>query len=601
MRRAHSFLWVGIVKALVFTFLASGVAHAQVKLVNMIPQSQSGESHQDSEPNLAVNPANPLQIAASAFTPDPMGGPYAPIYSSLDGGNSWSLKSILPGAGWVGTGDITLRFGGTSNVLYAGILRGDSFLRLNILRTANFASGTPMTVLVDRLGVDQPYIQATTVTKGSGTGKDRVYVGLNEYSLRKQNGGDGKTATVDRSLDAATAAPPAGFESLRLEKRDTGAGVLGQNGPQIRPAIHSDGTVYAVFYGWRSGSGPTVIADVVVVRDDAWASGSAPYSSLKDPGDGIAGVRVAKNISFTFNGTLGQDRLGGDLSIAVDPRNSAVVYIAWADVRPSTGYTLHVCRSTDRGATWSPDLLTLANTKNPSLAITPHGKIGLLYQCVTGTGFAERWETHVRRSKDGMTWDDLVLATVPANTPAATFWPYIGDYVHMMAVGNKFYGVFSANNTPDKANFPNGVAYQRNVNFASKKLLALDNTTEVKVSIDPFFFSIEDAEPPQLAYVGCEGDFHLVGDTATGLYSWQHHRPWLVSLKFNGDDKNYWYYQEAEYPENQWAFARHGDSCGRFAVWFMPGDKSNRDWMFYEYAKRIRPIHTEKHLTTVGY
>src|SRR2546421_554546 len=36
----------------------------------MIPQSLSNETFQDSEPNLAVNPANPLQIAGTAFTVD---------------------------------------------------------------------------------------------------------------------------------------------------------------------------------------------------------------------------------------------------------------------------------------------------------------------------------------------------------------------------------------------------------------------------------------------------------------------------------------------------------------------------------------------------
>ena len=59
-----------------------------------------------------------------------------------------------------------------------------------------------------------------------------------------------------------------------------------------------------------------------------------------------------------------------------------------------------------------------------------------------------------------------------------------------MAVGRDFYGVFSANNTPDMANFPQGVKYQRNVNFGTGKLLAVDNVTEVRPSIDPFFFKV---------------------------------------------------------------------------------------------------------------
>src|SRR5437773_60637 len=106
-----------------------------IKVVNIIPQSLSNEDNQDSEPNIAVNPANTQQIAVSAFTPDPLGGANAPIFVSSDGGNTWTLNKIVPGEGTVGTGDITIRFGTQNNRFYAGILRGDAFLQLNILRT----------------------------------------------------------------------------------------------------------------------------------------------------------------------------------------------------------------------------------------------------------------------------------------------------------------------------------------------------------------------------------------------------------------------------------------------------------------------------------
>jgi hypothetical protein len=567
----------GILMTFAF-WAAADTCQAQIKVINMIPQSLSGESNQDSEPNLAVNPANTKQIAATAFTPDPMGGPFAPIYKSVDGGTSWELNSILPGAGRFGTGDITLRFGGASNVLYGGILRGDSFLRLNILRTSDFTQSTPMTVLVDRFNVDQPYIQATTPTTGSGAGQDHVYVGLNDFAAAP------KTSTIDRSLNAGSAPPPAGFESLRLDTR----GTSGQDGPQVRTAFHADGSVYAVFYGWR-GSFPAVTADVVVVRDDNWAAGSTRFADLKDPGDGLAGIRVAKSVNFTFNAMLGNDRVGGDLSIAVDPRNSSTVYIAFADVQAATGYTVHVRRSTDRGQTWSADLLTIGTTKNPALAINPLGKVALLYQHVNGSGAASRWETHIRRTTDGATWDDLILANVPANEPTPTFLPYIGDYVHLMTSGNNFCGVFSANNTPDKGNFPQGVSFQRNADFTAHKLLDVDDKTEVPISIDPFFFEVEEKDPaPHFVYEGCKGDFHLAGETGTGFYWWAGHR-WLVNLEFTKVDKDFWYYSEKERPERQWAFARMGDIYDRFAVWVLPGDEGATNWHFFEYECRLKP------------
>ena len=56
---------------------AKKAAAPKVLLVNIIPRSLSGETNQDSEPTLAVNPANPLHIVASAFTPDPQQGQFA--------------------------------------------------------------------------------------------------------------------------------------------------------------------------------------------------------------------------------------------------------------------------------------------------------------------------------------------------------------------------------------------------------------------------------------------------------------------------------------------------------------------------------------------
>jgi hypothetical protein len=465
---------------------AADAAVAQsVLVVNMIPRSLSGEENQDSEPTIAVNPANPLQIAGSAFTPDPGGGPRAPIYISGDGGQTWTLNAIVPSSVQDGsiTADITVSFGSSSNILYAGIIRlpfPDDRTRLNILRTKNFQSATAMDVLVDRTGngVDQPYVQATTMTDGPDKGKDRLYVGDNDFSAP-----GGKTATIDQSLNAGASAPT--FKSVRIESRKT----AGQDGPTIRPVIHKDGTVYAILHSWRTFNSRTGkgTADIVVVRDDKGGASTAPFTSLIDPGDGKAGIRVALGTQFNFNGFLGQQRTGGDVSIAVDPNNSSILYIAYNDDQGPI-YALHVLRSTDRGQTWSPQLRNIPNALNGALAINNKGTVGFLYQQLTGTGAGQKWVTKLELSRDGATWNPITLAQTPANEPGKIFDPYLGDYDHLMAVGKDFYGIFSANNMPDKANFPQGVVYQRNANFNTRTLLNVDNVTPVHVSIDPFFF-----------------------------------------------------------------------------------------------------------------
>jgi acyl-CoA hydrolase len=489
-----------------------------IKIVNIVPQTLSGETNQDSEPNIAVNPANPLQIACTAFTPNPLGGANAPIYVSTNGGDTWTLNNIVPGGGSLGTGDITLRFVGTTNRLFSGILSGSSGA-FQVHRTANFTASTAMTQLESRTKEDQPYVQAATIGSGSNAGKDGVYIGVNDF-----NASGGKTATLEQTLDGAAASPS--FSSIRLEKRTTS----GQNGPQVRPAVHSDGTIYAAFYRWISTTGSftanTLVvtnADLIVVRDDNWGTGSSPFTALTDSSDNLAGRRVATSLSFPFNQTgiaaNGQERWGGDISIAVDPRNSSTVYVAFS-TRVSGTYTLQVMRSLNRGVTWSGVLLSLSNAKNPAVSITKTGKIGLLYQQITGSGTTQRWETHFRSSANGRFWTDTILCTALSQSPARSFSPYIGDYLHMMSAGQDFYGVFCANNTPDLGNFPKGVTYQRNHDFTTKRLFALNGTSVVGSSIDPFFFKAID-----LSFVKRSGDFDGDGITEILVSS-----PWGIGI-----------------------------------------------------------------------
>jgi hypothetical protein len=490
----------GTKKASANPVLAAG---GKVLIVNIIPKQMSFETNNDSEPNLDVSPTNPLHMAASAFTPDPTGGPNAPIFISTDGGKTWTINSIVPGGNSSsGTGDITLRFSRTTDKLYAAILRGDvpqGTLRMNILRTDNFASPATMTVLGSRDRMDQPYVQ--TMTASAGAAKDIVFIGDNDFNTT-----DGRTATLDFSNNAATG--NGSFRSRRIDPRNIPSGA---DAPSIRAAVHSDGTVYAAFMHFLGASGPgssLIRRDIVVVRDDKFGTGANPFTALNDPGNGLAGRIVAPNrlVPFINKNFMGQERIGSSLSIAVDPRpsQSSTVFLAWADRVGQNDYTLHVRRSTDRGATWSSsDLLTITNATNPALAINSKGRIGFLYQQYTGpfTPFqvsaANHWETHLRRSTDGISWDDLVLSRTPANVPSAqNGLPYLGDYLHLLTVGKDFFGIFSANNTPDRANFPAAnppdgqLIYQRNCNFDTHKLFDVNGTTRVDPSIDPFFFKV---------------------------------------------------------------------------------------------------------------
>ncbi|UFR01025.1 hypothetical protein KBP30_07465 [Streptomyces sp. Go40/10] len=455
-------------------------------VVDITPVALSGDRTQDAEPSIAVNPQNPQEIVVTAFTPDPMGGSLAPVYVSTDGGHTWVMRSVVPGGtARLGTGDISVGFASEGGALYAGILNAEAslqdILRMQILRSPDITTAASMELLVSRDRVDQPWVEVGSV-RGDGGAQDRVYVSSNDLGVRP------RSAAVDVSGDARTAAAPAGFRRNTVEQRTPS----GQDGPPVRTAVHPDGTVYTAFESWTGatpGGGDivNVTLDVVVTRDDDGGVGTDAFQDLKDADDSAIGQRVATGRSERFNAFMGQERLGGDLAIAVDPTDSASVWVAWCDrVGSQMGCTLHVRHSTDHGQTWSSDVRTVTDAKNPALAVTTDSLLGLAYQ-----QFRQRqWVTALELTADD--WQTMperhVLHQAPANVPVAQFLPYLGDYMRLLAVGRDFYGVFSGNNTPDPANFPEGVTYQRHADFVHHQLLDLDTLARVPVSIDPFFF-----------------------------------------------------------------------------------------------------------------
>jgi hypothetical protein len=456
----------------------------RIVVVNMTNNDQSNEIYRDAEPNIAVDPVNTSHIVATAFTYNPTGATdLAPIYISEDRGLNWAINNKVPSTdGRVY--DISVAFSDRNHTLYAGILK-TGLTSLMTYRDANPFNTSTMVLAHDLSGAnrDQPYPEAISRNDG-GVLKDNVYVGFNDLSLSK-------SASCDKSNDARTAPAPAGFSANPIEVRNT----CGQDGPPVRFTAHSSGVIYGAFVAWTSktyddGTVRSFRSDIVVVRDDNFGLGTSPFTALKDPSDSMAGRFVVKDVTTNFcsSAYLGKQRGALGISVGVNPANSADVWIAWLDSVTIGGKVcLHVRRSTTSGKKWSnSDLLTVNNAINPSIAVNSNGVCAVLYQRLNGT----TWETHVQRSSNGTSWSDLILSTFDngnANIPTAN---PLGDYTDMVAVGSTFYGVFSALNIPDNANFPHGVIYLRNADFTTHQLRNLANTANITPSIDPFFFKI---------------------------------------------------------------------------------------------------------------
>ncbi len=465
-----------------------------ITVVNIIPKLSSAETNQDSEANLAVNPANPLEMVATTFTPSPSASPTnSPVFYSNDGGQTWALKDLIAGTPVL---DQTMRFATTSGFLYGGVLWGSgvyALMNFDILRTNDFSGATTMTVLANRTNDDQPFIEAATVPSGPGAGQDRIYVGSNNHAPGNI------PSIIDISLNAGAAAVTT--STITLENRSAS-----RDWPQTRTAIHPNGTIYAVYY---SDISPTW--DVVVARDDNWGNSAPPFQALIDT-DTKPGIRLSTTVnlpSLPSGLYIGQERVNGDLAIAVDPNNSAVVYVCWGDFQGGT-YTVYVVKSTNSGANWSAPIRTIDNATNTALAVNSKGRLGFLYQLVTGPSSNQKWQTTLELTTDDFaSITSYVLANTPAGSPGKAYDPYLGDYLSMSAVDQSFYGIFTANNTPNFANFPNGVTYQRNADFTTKTLLDLSNNP-VSVSIDPFVFKVVPAVGRVVTAIADAGNFGRV-------------------------------------------------------------------------------------------
>lgn len=481
-------------------------ADTRVKVVDVIPGSLSGETDQNSEPSIAVNPTNPTQAAISAFSNDPTSN--SPFFSTADGGKTWvafdhkvSYDTTLS---WSMSG--TLYMARSSNIVLdktgipsTGTIEVDKSSSPAPPSSTPFStiSGSAYTTPPNTGNPDQPHVVAARVG-----GTDHIYVGFNDelnYFLRYPIG---NKASLRFSTDGG-----AHWENVVI---DQGTAPSLGDGPSVRVGVNGK-TVYAVFQRVLSYDPKAGVAygQVVVMRDDY--AGEGQFKALGADGSTVASGYAPGQVTIPKGGiptSLGNERLNSDLSLAVDPHDASHVYVAYADIpgfsKETNRIQVHVRESTDGGATWVEKFTTSTADKAalPALAVANSGAVGLLYTAQhiddAGNSFLE---THfVQTGDDFASSTDILLSRFADGNPPKVFEPYIGDYQGLVAIGNTFYGTFSASNRDDGVNgfLPSGALFQRDFTgipgTSSFKLTDGSGTDgsgkPVDFSIDPFYFQI---------------------------------------------------------------------------------------------------------------
>src|SRR5215471_6391263 len=459
--RSRSFL-VGAIVALLLTFPRFSEA-VPIRLIDVIPNISSGESGQQSESSLAVNPTNANQIVLqSGFTN---------YFSTANGGAAWSLFQNIS------NNDASLDWSPGGNA-YTSVLNAAA-RSISTFTSTNPVTGPPLGLLPTSVYSttisipDQPWVVTTRVNA-----TDRIYVGFNDLSLFP------RTASVRASIDNGLT-----WNNVVIERVTPGAG---QDGPPIRLAASSDGSmVYAAFLRWNSGSIPNFPGNVIIVRDD---NGALTFNAL-----GANGVNASGNVTFPFSSTsgcpgaatcLGAERLGSGLAIAVDPNNGRKVFVAFDVVSGGSTRTI-VVRSLDGGLNWTQVFTTTVQSGIPALSVATNGTVGLLYTTFENGMLVTHF---LQTTNDFATTQDEILSRFVSNNPVKAFDPYIGDFQDLQAIDNIFFGTFSASNNANGtlAVFPQGITFLRNfTGTPNQPNFQLTNLAggNVSASIDPFFFS----------------------------------------------------------------------------------------------------------------
>jgi hypothetical protein len=399
-------------------------------LVNIATDATDPTNRDDSEPSIAVNPKNPLEVAVVAFSEkwdpnDPK--KMAPVWKSADGGQTWRkvFQIPRPQPGFAGPGDQKVAFDKDGRLYVAQL--GSHFTPKNFIYRQAAGPDDPLTPGAI-FGDDQPMLDVDASSSSKFIGR--------AYSAWLNFGVTGPQSTLNRSTDGGATVADAPVAPLGFPNRTT------------RTALARDGTAYAVYKTREGAAGANFEkAHFRVARSD---DGGETWAGL-----GAAGVSIhgAAQVETFFTNTFGNTAKGkvararsSDAWIAVHPVRGDVV-AAYVSKDASGFGQIYVARSTDRGATWQSKRVTDGKNHSayPEIAVAANGAVGVLYVDYDDAGAKTIFRHRFARSfDDTATWTDQVLQSMDpeplVNAADGFLW---GDYEGLTAHGDTFYGVFT--------------------------------------------------------------------------------------------------------------------------------------------------------------
>ena len=453
--------------------MASGTYLADVVVSNTNMNLVNTDTANDGEMSIAVNLMNNDEIVISAFSGG--WGTVAPIHHSLDGGVTWTRESTVPvPPGWPNgcPCDWTWDYG-RNNELSATILAnsptvtdGVDVVTVTTTNPAQAASflyfdppGPPVQAQEMNINApgslgnaDQPWVIVNV--DPAVPSQDNLYVAYDDFN--NTDGVDGPDLRVAVSYGVN---PP-----MFLVDNQVGNALGGVN-PGLRLAKDPQSGIIWALWGRAVASGAGGAKNIDYMLNRSMDGGATWGLNGSTMGTVIANADSTQ--PWPRFGTVNA-LLGGVHHAGVDPTTGDLYYV-YGNRDPVTGNDrLAIRRITGDGmggAIVGPEHFVTGQVEAalPSVAVTANGTVGVFYYTFDGfspTGFPV-FTAHLGLSDaQGVNFNTIDLFTFlssamdscPPGTicgvpgaPSCCRQRMLGDYVQMEAVGNCFYGAFTAN------------------------------------------------------------------------------------------------------------------------------------------------------------
>lgn len=397
-----------------FTFARANAQYTNVKI--------NKTNHQPEEVTIAINPANPLNLAAGANINN--------YYYSFDGGKSWSEGILTSTYGvW---GDPSIAFDSNGSLFYAHLSSPPSpgywIDRIVVNKSTDggksWNNGTGIGYNPPRKNQDKEWITSDVTNSKFRNNLYMAWTQFDRYGSTLPT--DSSRILFSRSTDGgATWSQPVVISDSSGDCRDSSNTVEG-----AVPAIGPDGEVYI---SWSGPSG--------VIRFDKSLDGGLTFGR-----DIIAAVQPG---GWDFD-VQGIDRCNGMPVTVCDNSNSKYrgnIYINWSDQRNGYGNTnVFVTRSTDGGMSWSKALkVNGTNMSDRDQFFTwaavdqSNGHLWIVYYDRSQTA-GTATDVFISHSTDGGETFSSFKVSESSFVPDSSV--FFGDYINIAALSGKVYPIW---------------------------------------------------------------------------------------------------------------------------------------------------------------